>query len=119
MNFAIRLLRSESLSGREQGFYWLWIGATSAYGVGDIVTTLTILYFDVGVRESNLLLQRAFDSFGQSGIIALKFAVFLTCLVISLYAAEQLEWQLYYAPPAILIAVGTFVTAHNLRLMIL
>lgn len=119
MNLPTRLLRSESLLGREQEFYWLWIGATSAYGVGDIVTTLVILHFDIGVRESNLLVQRLFDSFGQNGLIAFKFAIFITSLAISLYAAEQLDWELYYAPPAILIAVGTIVTAHNLRLMLL
>lgn len=119
MELASRLLRSESLIGREQEFYWLWILATTAYGVGDIVTTLTILYFDVGVREGNLLMQRAFDGFGQNGIIALKFAVFLGCLSISLYAAEKLDWPLYYAPPVILFIVGLFVTMHNLRLMIL
>lgn len=83
MNRVTRLLRSESLLGREQEFYWLWIGTTTAYGVGDIVTTLTILYFDVGVREANLIMQRAFDGFGQNGIIALKFAVFFTCLTIT------------------------------------
>lgn len=119
MNFVTRVLRSEALTGREQEFYWLWILATATYGVGDIVTTLTILYFDVGVREANLLMQRAFDGFGQNGIIALKFVIFIACLSISLYAAEKLDWQLYYAPPVVLTLVGAFVTAHNLRLMLL
>lgn len=117
---ATRLPASDAIVGREQEFYWLWILATVAYGVGDIVTTVTIVEFGdrLGVREQNVLMQRVVDSFGQYGIIGLKLAVFFSSLAVSLYAAERLDWPLYYMPPVVLIAVGTVVTLHNLRLFV-
>ncbi|WP_459194576.1 hypothetical protein [Halosimplex sp. J119] len=120
MGFTPRALRGESVVEREQEFYWLWIAATVAYGVGDIVTTLAILGYgdDLGVRESNLLVQTVFDGFGRNGIVFLKYAVFFGCLAVSLYAAEKLDWELYYAPPLILAVLGTVITIHNLRLIL-
>lgn len=114
-----RLLRGEKLGGKEQQFYWLWILATVTYGVGDMVTTITILEFDVGVEESNLLLKQIFDSLGKSGLIGFKILIFLIFLMVSLSAIEFWDdWPLYYLPPLILIAVGLIVTTNNLLLFL-
>lgn len=114
-----RLVLGEKLLGKEQEFYWLWIFAVTAYGVGDLVTTITILEFDVGVNEANLLLQQIFDSMGQTGLIGLKLAVFFLCLTVSMIAVEYWDdWPMYYAPPVILIGLGSLVTANNLYLFL-
>lgn len=114
-----RLLLGEKLVGKEQEFYWLWILATTLYGVGDLVTTITILEFDVGIRESNLLLQQIFDSLGQTGVVGLKLAVFFVCITVSMIAVEYWdERPMYYAPPILLIGLGLIVTTNNMYLFL-
>lgn len=120
MGHVDRLLLGEKLAGKEQEFYWLWIFATATYGVGDMVTTITILEFDVGVREANLLLKYIFDSLGHGGLIGLKIFVFVACLTVSLIALEYWDdWPMYYLPPLLLIGLGTAVTVNNLYLFLM
>lgn len=100
--------------------YGLWIGATLVYGVGDLLTTLTILTVDLGIDESNLLIRHVFTNLGVWGIVAMKLAVFVVAVTISLVVAAR--WQdrvLYYAPPIILIVLGGLATANNLYLLLL
>jgi len=114
-----RLLDADALTAREQEFYWLWIFATTAYGVGDILTTLTILSADTGVAEGNVVISYLFAVLGHPGFIALKLLVFFGALAVSVTAAEY--WQdrhLYYGPPLILAVLGTLVTANNLHLVL-
>lgn len=114
------MLAGEAILEGEQQFYWLWILATIAYGVGDILTTLTILTVDLGIQEANLLIRHAFTHLGQWGVVGLKLGVFIGAIALSVAAAELWDDRdLYYAPPIVLILMGTVVTANNLYLMVL
>lgn len=118
MGYIYRILFSEKIVGKEQEFYWLWIFAGMTYGVGDMVTTITILEFDVGVNEANFLVQQIFSSWNYLGLIGLKLAVFSLCITISVVALEY--WNdrpMYFVPPLILTGLGSLVTANNLYLL--
>ncbi|WP_435102376.1 hypothetical protein [Halarchaeum sp. P4] len=100
-------------------FYWLWIFATSAYGVGDVLTTLTLTWYVPHVAEGNPLMAAAIETFGVSGLIAWKLLAFAGCLAISLRAARTWNDRFtYYLPPVVLTLVGTFFTVYNLRLLL-
>lgn len=103
----------------EREFGWLWLIPLATYGVGDIVTTITLLRFTAAVNELNGLITVVVDTFGLSGFVALKLGVFLACLGISLLGATWDDPVLYYFPPIVLSVVGTFVTAMNLQLFFL
>lgn len=108
-----------AFEGHADEFYWLWILAATTYGVGDVVTTLALLYFDSGVREANALVRFAVDSFGLAGLVGLKLGVFFLCLGVQVYAiADTDDPVVVYAPPAVLAAFGAFTTAFNVRLML-
>lgn len=96
----------------------IWLLATMSYGVGDIVTTMALVRFSARVQEANLLLQYVVNQFGQFGLVALKLAVFMTCIAISLTAARDEDRFVYYVPPVVLTLVGTFTTVYNLRLLL-
>ncbi|MFB6104205.1 MAG: hypothetical protein ABEJ57_03855 [Halobacteriaceae archaeon] len=119
MGWLRTMLAGEAIQQADQRFYWLWIVATLAYGVGDILTTLTILIADVGIREANLLLRHAFEHLGEWGVVALKLGVFVGALGVSVAGAELWEDpELYYTPPLVLIVIGTVVTTYNLYLLV-
>lgn len=112
-------LDGTAFAGRTDEFYWLWILATTTYGVGDVVTTLALLYFDSGVREANALVRLAVDSFGLAGLVGLKLAVFFLCLGVQVYAMGDTDDPVVvYAPPAVLAVFGAFTTAFNVRLLL-
>lgn len=111
-------LTLDGVDAREEEFYWLWILATTAYGVGDVVTTIALVYYDPRVAEANPLVAAAMGSFGLGGLVVLKWAVFGCSLALSVVALRA--WRdrfLYYAPPLTLTAVGLLVTASNLWLL--
>lgn len=113
-----RLLGRTVLAHRRTEFYLLWIGATLAYGVGDLLTTLYFMTNDLGIVEANRLITLVVDAFGHGGFVGLKLLVFLTALAISVLAAEY--WNdrtLYYGPPLLLIVLGSVVTINNLYLL--
>lgn len=113
------LLAGRSLLPDEQEFYWLWIFATITYGIGDILTTLTILTVDLGIDESNLLIRHVFTHLGGAGIVGLKLIVFFIGLAISVAAAELWhDRNLYYAPPIMLTLLGGIATVNNLYLLL-
>lgn len=102
---------------RPKEFYTLWIAATSTYGVGDIVSTIAFLTYVPAVDEANPVVALAMDSFGLAGLVALKIAVYLVMLGISVLGAREGDGFLYYFPPALLTVVGLSLTASNVRLI--
>ncbi|MDZ7746836.1 MAG: hypothetical protein U5K28_10105 [Halobacteriales archaeon] len=97
-------------------FTWLWIIATTLYGVGDILTTMTLLHEIPAITEGNALINVAFEQFGTAGLVGVKLAVFFGCLAISVWASAEGDKLFVYAPPAVLSIVGAFTTVYNLRL---
>jgi hypothetical protein len=101
-----------------QHFVHLWLVALATYGVGDIVTTVTLLWFTDKVNELNAVVLFAVDAYGLAGFIALKLVAFLTAIGVSLLGAHTNDRFLYYLPPVALSLVGGFVTTFNIRLFI-
>jgi hypothetical protein len=114
-----RRRRRPAYSRRPEEFYWLWIAATATYGVGDIVSTVAFLEYVPTVREANPVVALALDSFGLGGLVALKIAVYLIMLWISVHGAREGDGLLYYFPPVLLTVVGIYLTASNVRLLLL
>lgn len=107
-------LRGTHFEGRERRFRQLWLVAAATYGVGDIVTTIAILFFHPGVREANPFIRIAARSFGSLGVVSLKLAVFIGFILVSVYFARNGDKWLSYAPPVVLTVTGSVVTIHNL-----
>lgn len=104
--------------GSEQEFYWLWIAATTAYGVGDIVTTIALVSFAPAVQEANPLVNLGLDTLGLPGLVVLKLVVFFILLAISVTAMHVWNDRFLYAfPPLLLAILGTVLTARNIRLL--
>ncbi|MEF8780703.1 MAG: hypothetical protein V5A46_08500 [Haloferacaceae archaeon] len=102
---------------RPDEFYWLWIFATATYGVGDVVSTVALVSFVPHLSEANPVVRLAMDSLGLWGLVAAKVAAFLVMVWISYLGARDGDGLMYYFPPLLLAAVGTAVTAVNLRLL--
>lgn len=113
-----RWLELEGTPFDEREFTRVWLVATATYGVGDVVTTMALFRFSATVYESNALLRRALETFGQAGLVGLKLAVFLVSLAVSVYAARRADRFLFYLPPVVLAVVGAFTTAFNVRLLL-
>jgi hypothetical protein len=111
-------LRLEDTPFDSREFRRLWTVALSTYGVGDIVTTITLLYFSHRVDEMNLLVQLAVGAYGRWGFVGLKLVSFLLCIAISVYGARTEDRLLFYLPPLLLAVVGAFATAFNFRLLV-
>jgi hypothetical protein len=112
-------LDGTSFEGQTDQFYWLWIVATTTYGVGDVVTTVTLLYFAESVGEANALVRAAVGEFGLAGLVGLKLGVFLLCVGLQVTAlGDSDDWVVVYAPPAVLAVFGAFTTAFNVRLLL-
>lgn len=100
--------------GDERRFRLAWLLAAATYGVGDIVTTVAIIFFDPSIQEANPFMRAAANALGSLGVVPLKLAVFLAFIAVSVYLARNGEEWLSYAPPAVLTLSGTLVTVHNL-----
>ncbi|WP_396613717.1 hypothetical protein ACH9L7_18720 (plasmid) [Haloferax sp. S1W] len=109
-------LEDTPFEGRE--FSLLWLIALATYGVGDIVTTITLLYFQQRFAEANAFLRASTEQFGQLGLIFPKMATFFICIGVSLYGAQKEDSVLYYLPPIVLSVIGAFATAFNFRLFV-
>jgi hypothetical protein len=97
----------------------VWLVALATYGVGDVVTTIAIVWFLPLYTEANPLIQFAVEIFGGGGFLALKLLVFYAVLGISLWAGvPERDRLMFYGPPLVLAAVGVFVTGHNLVLVL-
>jgi len=109
--------RRPAYRSRPNEFYWLWIAATATYGVGDLVTTIAFRGYVPAVTEGNPVVAAALDAFGLAGLVALKTVVYLVMLWISVVGARDGDRLLYYFPPVLLTATGTYLSASNLRLL--
>lgn len=113
MSAASRALPTET-SPRE--FTWLWIVATTLYGVGDILTTMTIVRAVPNLAEGNALIKIAFETFGTPGLVGVKLAIFACCFTVSIWGGRADDRLLFYTPPMVLAVIGAFSTVYNLRL---
>lgn len=110
-------LRRAPTTQRE--FVWLWIAATTGYGVGDVVTTIALVKYHPTVSEGNPMIAHAMDALGLGGLVAVKLLAFAVCFGLSFYAVRV--WRdrfVYYFPPIVLLAFGVFFTVYNVRLML-
>ena len=110
-------LEGSSFSGRS--FSSVWAVALATYGVGDVVSTIAFLEYVPAVQEANPVVAFALDAFGLGGLVGLKIAVYLLMLWISVHGAREGDGLLYYFPPVLLTLVGTYLTASNVRLLLL
>lgn len=118
MEHTTRLLGHGVITYRRFEFYLLWTVATLVYGVGDILTTLYFLTYDVGIVEGNQIVALVVEHFGHGGFVGMKLVIFMFALAISVIAAEYWNDRLmYYGPPLILILLGSIVTINNLHLL--
>ena len=100
-------------------FSSVWLVAAATYGVGDVVTTIAIIWFMPFFTEANPLIQFAVEIFGGGGFLALKLLVFYAVLGISLWAGvPERDRLMFYGPPLVLAVVGAATTLHNLNLML-
>ncbi|GAB7093600.1 hypothetical protein JCM30237_07520 [Halolamina litorea] len=99
-------------------FTQLWIVATATYGVGDVVTTIALLWYSDSVREANALVRTVTDAYGLPGFVVLKIGVFVACILISVDGANAEDRVLYYLPPVTIALIGAFTTSLNLRLLL-
>lgn len=103
----------------EREFYWLWILATTAYGVGDVVTTIALVEFTTQFAEANPIVAFALYGHGLPGLIAVKLGAFFGCLAISVVSIRAWNDRYLYAlPPLVLLVVGSVTTILNLRLLV-
>lgn len=99
-------------------FSRLWLLAVGTYGVGDVVTTIAIVWFVPWYTEANPVVRLAIESFGGGGFLGLKLLVIYACIGISIWGGVlDDDPVLYYGPPAVLTLFGVVVTATNLGLL--
>jgi len=95
-----------------------WVLALAAYGVGDIVTTIGLVWFSPLHVEANPVIAWAISLFGGGGFLGLKLLVFDAAIGISLWGGVLDEDRvLFYGPPLVLLVFGLFTTALNLSLL--
>lgn len=111
-------LSLDGVDTHEGEFTRLWFVATLAYGVGDVVTTVAVVFYAPHVAEANPFVVLAMGGLGLGGLIALKLLAFGACMAISLLAIVRWDDRdLYLLPPLALTVVGLLVTASNLWLL--
>lgn len=101
-----------------ESFSRVWLLALATYGVGDIVTTIGLVWFSPHHVESNPIIAEAIALFGGGGFLALKLLVFYVCIGISLTALADEDRLVFYGPPLTLTVLGLAVTAHNIALVV-
>lgn len=102
-----------------ESFSHAWLAAALTYGVGDVVTTIAIVYFVPLYTEANPVVRAAIQAFGGGGFLAVKLLVFYVCLGISVsWGRTDEDPLLFYGPPLVLTVVGLVTTAFNLHLLL-
>lgn len=109
----------EGVSFSEESFSRVWLLALAAYGVGDVVTTIALVWFSPFHVEANPVIAAAIAAFGGGGFLALKLLVFYGCIGVSVWGGVQDDDPvLFYAPPLVLGLFGLFATVHNINLLL-
>ena len=108
-------LRESSFEERHVAWAWLWALAT--YGVGDVATTVAIVWFDPRYTEANPVVRAAIEAFGGGGFLAVKLLVLYALLGLSLWGVRDGDPLFVYGPPLGLGVVGLVATATNLALL--
>jgi len=99
-------------------FTTAWVLALATYGVGDVVTTIALVWFSPSLAEANPIVASAIDMFGGGGFLGLKLLVFYAAIGVSLWGGVQYRDRLLiYGPPIVLSAVGVLLAANNLWLV--
>lgn len=100
-------------------FSRVWLVALAAYGVGDVVTTIGLVWFSPFHVEANPVIAAAIALFGGGGYLALKLLVFYVCIGVSVWGGVLDDDPLmFYGPPAALVVFGLLTTAHNISLLL-
>lgn len=103
----------------EAAFSRIWLLALAAYGVGDVVTTIALVWFSPHHVEANPVIGAAIAAFGGGGFLGLKLLAIYACLWISLrYGLVADDPITYYVPPVALFVLGAGTTALNLSLLV-
>lgn len=102
-----------------EAFSRVWLLALAAYGVGDVVTTIGLVWFSPFHVEANPVIAAAIAAFGGGGYLALKLLVFYVCIGVSVWGGVQDDDPLlFYGPPVALALFGLFTTVHNIGLLL-
>lgn len=102
----------------EVSFSRVWLLALATYGVGDVVTTIALVYFSDLHTEANPVIRQAIMAFGGGGFLGLKLLVIYVAIGVSLWAGVGDDDRLmFYAPPLLLALIGVYTTVHNLGLL--
>jgi hypothetical protein len=96
----------------------LWLLAAGTDGVGDIVTTIAIVWYTPLYAEANPIVQFAVETFGIGGLVGLKLVAFGVTLGVSLWGLTDDDLLLFYGPPVGLALLGAFLTTSNLTLLL-
>lgn len=67
--------------------YDVWLLAVATYGVGDVVTTIALVWFSPDFVEGDLLIAAASSAFGGGGVLSIKLLAFFACMGVSLWLA--------------------------------
>lgn len=109
----------EGVSFSPETFSRTWLAALAAYGVGDVVTTIALVWFSPLHVEANPVIAAAIAAFGGGGFLALKLLSFYACIGVSVWGGVRDDDPfLFYAPPVVLVVFGLFTTAHNVSLLL-
>lgn len=98
--------------------YVLWGLAGLTYGGGDLLTTIIMVYAIPGLDEANPFVHWGISTFGVSGLVAMKLAVFAVGIYLSHVGLAHRDQLVYYTPPLAMICFGIFATVFNLRLIL-
>ncbi len=96
----------------------LWGVAAATYGVGDVLTTIVLVYLIPGLGEANPFVHWGLETFGIPGLVGLKLGVFGIGLYVSWLGIRHRDRTMYYAPPVVMTCVGLGATTVNLGLIV-
>lgn len=94
-----------------------WAVAFLTYVVGDIVSTVILVYFVPGLGEGNPLVAGLLETFGLAGLIVVKGGVFALGLFVSRRGLADEDAAFYYLPPVAMTGFGGVATTINLWLV--